>query len=1018
MKYVESTLEEATLEWFKELGYQIIYGSDVDPFSGSPERKSLKDVVLESRLKDAIDKVNPRIPEEAKEEAFKKVLRVTHGAGLIQNNKKFHKLFRDGVDVEYRRNDGTMAGNKVWLIDKTNVENNDFLAVNQFTVDENKNRRPDVVIFINGLPIALFELKNMVDENVGIYDAYNQVQTYKNDIPSLFAYNELTILSDGVDARMGSLNSPLDWFMRWRSIDEEDPVSEVTPRLEVLVRGVFDKSRILDILTNFIIFETDGEKTIKKIAAYHQYFATNNALAKTISASSEKGDRKGGVVWHTQGSGKSLTMVFYSGKLISSPELNNPTIVVITDRNDLDEQLFGTFSANKELLRQSPKQAKSRSSLKELLKIASGGVIFTTIQKFVGDEVLSNRKNIIVIADEAHRSQYDFIDGFARRMRDSLPKATFIGFTGTPLELSDKNTRSVFGEYTDIYDIQRSVEDEATVPIFYEARLAKIDLLESEKPHVDRDFEEVTEEAEEDTKSKLKSKWARLEAMVGSEKRIQLVAKDIVDHFEDRRAVIEGKGMIVAMSRRIAVDLYEEIIRLRPDWHNDDDDEGFIKVVMTGSASDPQNFQPHIRNKQGRRNLATRFKKFNNELKLVIVRDMWLTGFDVPSLHTMYIDKPMKGHGLMQTIARVNRTFKDKQGGLIVDYIGLASQLQEALNEYTETDRSKTVIPIEKAVSLMIEKYEVVEGILHGFDYSKYFTAKAGRKTQIIVEAMNFILGQKDGKKRYKNAVAELSKAFSLAVPHEKAVEIRDEVGLFQEIKATISKELTGETKKTPQDYDVAIKQIVSNAVSSGEVIDIFSAAGIQKPDVAILSDEFLEDIKNLKYQSVAVEILQKLLDGKIKSISRKNVLRGESFVKLLEDAIRKYQNKTIEAAEVILELIKLAKEVREEAERGNEMGLSEDEVAFYDALANNESAVLELGDEVLRRISKELVEMLRKSTTIDWNIRASVRAKIRLSIKKLLKKYKYPPDSQNDATQLVLSQAEMTCADWTGIAS
>lgn len=1015
MKYTESTLEEATLEWFEEIGYSIIGGPDIDPYSENPERKEFGEVVLIARLKEAIDRVNPSVPSDAKDDALKKILRVTHGQDIIQNNKKFHNLLRDGVDVEYRRSDGTMAGDKVWILDKEHVESNDFLAVNQFTIDENKNRRPDVIIFINGIPIAVFELKNMADENVGIYEAFNQIQTYKNDIPSLFAYNEFSILSDGVDARIGSLTSGLDRFMRWRSIDEENPASGVIPRLEVLIRGVFDKTRIIDILTNFVIFETDGEKTVKKIAAYHQYFATNNALTKTISASSKNGDHKGGVIWHTQGSGKSLTMVFYSGKLIASPDLNNPTIVVITDRNDLDNQLFGTFSANKDLLRQVPCQAKSRDSLKELLKVTAGGVIFATIQKFVGDEILSDRNNIVVIADEAHRSQYDFIDGFARKMRDSLPQATFVGFTGTPLEMSDKNTRSVFGDYTDIYDIQRSVEDESTVPIYYEARLAKINLIESEKPHIDADFEEVTEEAEEDTKSKLKSKWARLEAMVGSKKRIELIAKDIVEHFENRRAAIEGKGMIVAMSRRIAVDLYEEIVKLRPDWHSDDENKGFIKVVMTGSASDPQNFQPHVRNKQGREHLAKRFKNFNDDLKLVIVRDMWLTGFDVPSLHTMYVDKPMKGHGLMQSIARVNRTFKDKQGGLIVDYIGLASQLQDALNEYTETDRSQTAVPIEQAVSLMLEKYEVVKGILHGFNYPEYFGAKAGRRTQIIIEAMNFILELEAGKKRYKNAVAELSKAFSLAVPHDKAVEIRDEVGLFQEIKATISKELIDETKKTPQDYDVAIKQIVSNAVSSGEVVDIFSAAGIQKPDVAILSDEFLEDIKNLKYQSVAVEVLRKLLDGKIKSISRKNVLRGESFSQLLEAAIRKYQNKTIEAAEVILELIKLAKEIRVETERGNALGLSEDEVAFYDALAENESAVLEIGDETLRQISKELVEMLRKNTTIDWNIRESVRAKIRISIKKLLKKYKYPPDKQEGATQLVLLQAETVCREWEG---
>lgn len=799
--------------------------------------------------------------------------------------------------------------------------------------------------------------------------------------------------------------------------------SNALPQLEVLLKGIFEKHRFIDIITNFIVFETDGEKTIKKAAAYHQYFATNKAVESTIRATREEGDRRAGVVWHTQGSGKSLTCVFYAGKIIQ--KLNNPTLVVLTDRNDLDNQLFDIFSRCSDLLRQTPKQAESRDGLRDLLRVASGGVVFTTIQKFLPPQsifskfrkypTLSDRTNIVVIADEAHRSQYEFITGFARHMRDALPNASFIGFTGTPVELTDRNTRAVFGEYVDVYDVTRAVEDKATVPIYYEARLARIELKKEEQPRIDPEFEELMEGEEVERKEKLKSKWARLEAMVGSEKRISLIARDIVDHFENRLSVVEGKGMIVAMSRRIGVDLYNEIIKLRPHWHNDDDKKGFLKVVMTGSAADPMNFQPHIRPKHELDEMARRMKDPDDELKLVIVRDMWLTGFDVPSLHTMYIDKPMQGHGLMQAIARVNRVYKDKQGGLIVDYIGIAPELKEALSYYSESDRSETAIPQDVAITLMLEKYEVVKGMYHGFDYQPYFDGTPGQRTKTISAATDFVLGLDEGKKRYLKAVSELSKAFSLAIPSEKALEIRDEVGFFQIVRSGIVKMEPFQGGPTDEDYDMAIKQIVSSAVTSDAVIDIYSAAGIKSPDISIFSEEFLEEVKNMQHKNVALELLKKLLNDELRTMTRTNLVMSRSFAQMLEDTIRKYQNRTIEAAQVIAELLELAKKIKNEREKGKDLGLTEEEVAFYDALANNESAVRELGDDTLRAMSKELVEMLRKNTTIDWTIKDSIQAKLRIYIKRLLKKYNYPPDKQEGATKIVLEQAELLAKDWTG---
>ena len=1020
-KYTESDLENATLEWLEELGFGIVFGPNIAPDGESPERESYKDIVLIGRLRSAVSVINPNIPRDAQEDAIKKVVNIAYSnPSLLETNHAFHRMLAEGVDVEYRRDDGSIAGDKVYLVDHKNLSNNDWLAVNQYTIIENNhNRRPDVIVFINGLPLAVFELKNPADVNATVRNAFNQIQTYKSDIPSLFTYNAFCVISDGIDSRIGSLTADMERFMKWRTIDGETVAPASIPEMEVLIKGVFTKNHLLDIAKNFIVFETDGETTIKKLAAYHQYHATNKAIIRTIGATSENGDRRAGVVWHTQGSGKSLTMVFYAGKIIQV--LDNPTLVILTDRNDLDDQLFGVFSNCHELLRQTPTQAQDRADLKKLLSVASGGVIFTTIQKFLPENkdekhpLLSDRRNIVVIADEAHRSQYDFIDGFARHMHDALPNASFIGFTGTPIELSDKNTRAVFGEYVDVYDISRAVEDHATVPIYYEARLAKIQLSESEKPHIDTEFEELTEGEEVAKKEKLKSKWARLEAMVGSDKRIKLIAKDVVNHFEARRDAMEGKGMFVSMSRRIAVELYDEIIKLRPQWHSDDIDKGFIKVVMTGSASDPANFQKHIHTKDERELIAKRMKDPKNDLKFVIVRDMWLTGFDVPVLHTMYIDKPMQGHGLMQAIARVNRIYKDKQGGLIVDYLGIAPSLKEALSYYADNDKEAPTIPQEEAVSVMLEKYEIVKALYHQFDYSSYFSSKASEKTRVISGAMDYVLSLDKGKDRYLKAVTELSHAFSLAVPSDESLQIRDDVAFFQAVSAVIRKfdQNGGQGGPTEEDYDQAIKQIVSNAVVSDEVVNVFDAAGLKSPNIAVLSDEFLEEVRNLEHKNIALELLKKLLNDEIRTMQKKYLVKSRSFVKMLEETIKKYQNQTIEAAQVIAELVELAKKIREEKERGNELNLTDDEVAFYDALCENDSAIMEIGDDTLKKIAQELVAMLRKNTTIDWTLKEQVRAKLRVYVKKLLNKYGYPPDKQEQATKTVLEQAEVLCKDW-----
>ncbi len=890
----EDAIEKTCLEWFESLGWDVRFGPDIAPDGPVPERRDYSQVILERRLEEALFRINPEIPPEAIEDAIREIVKV-ESPGIEENNRRFHHLLTDGVDVSFMR-DGREVFDKVWPIDIRDIDNNDFLVVNQFTVIEHgKNRRPDVVVFVNGLPLAVIELKKPGDETATLKHAFNQLQTYKQDIPSLFHFNELLVISDGLFARSGTITSNWDRFMPWRTIDgtdlyrepgnEKQTEGKLQSGLETLVKGVFEKGRFLDLVSNFIVFEDDGARIFKKAAAYHQFHAVNKAIRCTLEATSEAGDRRIGVIWHTQGSGKSLLMVFFSGKLIKKPEMENPTLVVITDRNDLDGQLFSTFSSCRELLRQDPVQAESREHLKRLLQVPSGGVIFTTIQKFFPEKkgakypMLSDRKNIVVIADEAHRSQYDFIDGFARHMRDALPGASFIGFTGTPIEKEDRSTPAVFGDYIDKYDILRAVEDGATVPIYYESRLAKIELDENEKPRLDAEFEEITEEKDEAEKQRLKTRWAALEAMVGTPKRLELVAKDMVKHFEARLSAMDGKAMVVCMSRRICVELYDILKRLRPKWHSSQDEKGFMKVVMSGSASDPKEWQVHIRNKQGLEIIARRFKDPADKLKLVIVRDMWLTGFDCPPLHTMYIDKPMHGHGLMQAIARVNRVFRDKPGGLVVDYIGIAHQLKKALATYTEAGgRGKAAIDQEEAVNIMLEKYDVVVSMFHGFDYRAVLKASGDKRLKGLVDAMDFILSQQDGKKRFVKAVTALSKAFALAVPHEKALAIKDEVGFFQEVRAGLKKSGPGSQGPDPEQIDSAIRQLISKAIVPDRVVDIFSAAGLKKPDISILSEEFLNEVRQLPQRNLAVELLQRLIRDEIKTRARKNVVQSRAF--------------------------------------------------------------------------------------------------------------------------------------------
>ena len=1039
----ESDVEQAALDWLRDLGWSAAHGPDIAPGGSDPDRDSYDRVVLERRLGDALARLNPELPFAAQEDALRKL---THPEGptLETRNREFHRMLVEGVTVEYRADDGAIRGAQARVIDFDDPTANDWLAVSQFTVTESKHtRRPDVVLFVNGLPLGVIELKNPADEDATIWTAWNQLQTYKAELPSLFSMNEMLMVSDGTHARLGTLTAGREWFKPWRTIAGEALADPHMPELQVALAGVCEPARYLTLVRDFILFEDGGGGAlVKKMAGYHQFHAVRVAVDETLRAAQLRdraaeptgryesgrnpggapGDRRIGVVWHTQGSGKSLTMAFYAGAIVRAPDMRNPTIVVLTDRNDLDDQLFGTFARCQDLLRQPPEQAESRADLRRKLSVESGGVVFTTIQKFFPDEKgdthpeLSERRNVVVIADEAHRSQYDFIDGFARHMRDALPNASFVGFTGTPIELQDANTRAVFGDYISIYDIHRSVEDRATVPIYYESRLAKLALDEDRRPSIDPEFEEATEGEEVERKEKLKTRWAQLEAVVGAAKRLKLVTKDIVEHFERRREALEGKAMVVCMSRRICVEIYRELVRLRPDWHDDDDDRGEIKVIMTGSASDPTAWQPHIRNKTRREALRQRFRDAADPLRVALVRDMWLTGLDAPSLHTMYVDKPMRGHGLMQAIARVNRVFKDKPGGLIVDYLGLAHELKRALAVYTESGgEGQTALDQEEAVAAMLEKYEVCLSLFHGFDWSVWTTGAPQERVSLLPAAQEHILAQENGKDRCLTAVRELSQAFALAVPHEETRRIRDDVGFFQAVRGQLMKRATGEAR-TEEDLDQAVRQIISRAVASEGVMDIFAAAGLDKPDVSVLSEEFLAEVRGMPRRNLAVELLQKLLKGEVSTRRRKNVVQARSFAEMLERTLRRYQNRAIEAAQVIEELIELARDMREADARGDQLGLSKDELAFYDALETNDSAVKVLGDDTLRDIARELVDTVRNNVTIDWTLRENVRAQLRVLVRRILRKYGYPPDKQRKATLTVLEQAEVLSEGWAAV--
>lgn len=1045
-KITETDIELLAIEELEKLGWQYLYAPQIAYDGEFPERDTYADVVLKERLKSAISKINSEIPAAAQEQAFNEVMRI-HTPDLLQTNENFHSLLTEGIKVEYQK-DGETRGDRVFLIDYKNPLNNEFLALNQFTVIENnQNKRPDLVLFINGLPLIIVELKNPADEKATVQKAFTQLQNYKTAIPTLYNYNAFLIASDGLEAKAGTLTASFTRFMAWKTKDGKQEASHIESQLITLIHGMLNKETVIDLFRHFIVFEKSKREdsktkitiieTEKKIAAYHQYYAVNKAIQSTLSASSESGDNKGGVVWHTQGSGKSLSMVFYTGKLVL--QLNNPTVVVITDRNDLDDQLFDTFAGCRQLLRQEPTQVESRDDLIKKLKVASGGIVFTTVQKFFPEEnsdkfpKLSERKNIVVIADEAHRTQYGFEAktkyikdkegnevgtktgyGFAKHMRDALPNATFIGFTGTPVELTDRNTKTIFGEYVDVYDIQQAVIDGATVRIYYESRLAKIHLEEEEKKNLDEGLSIVAEDAPEYIVNNAKSKWTRVEAIVGQTDRLKAVAKDLVEHFESRKQVFEGKAMIVAMSRRIAVLLYDEIIKLRSHWHNVDDSKGLIKVIMTGSSSDPASFQQHIRNKEKRKAIGERLKDPKDELQMVIVRDMWLTGFDAPCLHTLYVDKPMKGHSLMQAIARVNRVYLDKPGGLIVDYIGIASDLKKALAIYTESGgKGEPALDIEKAVIAMLEKLEVVRQMMHGYDYTTYFKSPLSEKLSIILTSEEHILSNPNGKERFLKEVGLLSKTFALCKSTNEASEVAEEISFFQAVRARLAKFESNNNGKTNEEIETAIRQLVDKAVVSDGVIDIFDAAGIKKPDISILSDEFLEEIKGMKHKNLALELLRKILNDEIKSRSKYNMVQSRKLSEMLENAIKKYQNNLLTAAEIINELIALAKDVKAADNRGEDLKLTSDELAFYDALEVNDSAVKILGDDTLREIARDLVKKVKANTSIDWQIKENVRAKLRVIVRKVLRESGYPPDKQEKAVQTVLQQAEMLADIW-----
>ncbi|NOQ50789.1 MAG: HsdR family type I site-specific deoxyribonuclease [Desulfuromonadaceae bacterium] len=1042
----EDQLEQLCLDWFRAQGYNYAYGPDIAHDGDMPERSDYQQVVLLGRLISALQEINPHIPLETIEEAALAITK-PESPVLIHNNRAFHKLLLEGVPVEYTDGDEKKSDH-VQLIDFHNVEKNQFLVVNQFTVQGTKQlRRPDIVVFINGLPISVIELKNPADENVDVWSAYNQLQTYKDEIADLFVCNEALVISDGLTARLGSLTANKERFLPWRTIKNEDDKPLLEYELEKLVKGFFDRELLLDCIRYFILFEQDDGNIIKKIAGYHQFHAVREAVRVTLIASApakefeisdqratwgkevKPGSRKAGVVWHTQGSGKSITMCCYAGKLLQQPEMNNPTLVVVTDRNDLDGQLYNTFCNAQELLKQTPQQADSREELREMLAARqSGGIIFTTVQKFSllnGEEAhpaLSKRTNIVVISDEAHRSHYGFkarldtktgqyIYGYAKHMRDAIPNASFIGFTGTPISQEDKDTRAVFGDYVSIYDIQDAVDDGATVPIYYESRLAKLDINRAEIDELNKDVEEIIEDEEDvSLREQTKSRWAQLEKLVGAEPRLKEVAEDLISHFETRTATLDGKGMIVCMSRDICAHLYNELVKLRPEWHDEDPEKGALKIVMTGSAADKVLLQPHIYNKATKKRLEKRFKDPKDEFKLVIVRDMWLTGFDAPSCHTMYVDKPMRGHNLMQAIARVNRVFKDKPGGLVVDYIGIANELRQALNTYaTSQGKGAPTLLADEALAILLEKVDVVRGMFHGFDYSDYAT----NALQLMPLAANHILGIKDGKKRFLDVMAAIGKAFSLCGTLDEAAELRIEIAFFSAIKAAIIKHTSTSRKLTEEQKNSAIKQILDNAIKAEGVEDVFAMAGMTRKNIALLSDEFMDDVRNMKSQNLAVELLEKLLRDEIRAHTRSNLVMEKKFGDRLLETLNKYHARAVETTQVIEELIKMAKDFKTALKRDEELGLNADEVAFYDALANNESAVRELGDEILKKIAVEITEKLRNSTSVDWQVRESVRAKLRNLVRRSLRRWKYPPDKQDVAVELVMKQAEVLCERW-----
>ena len=1049
----EDQLEQEALGWLNEVGYQVLYGPDVAPDGDAPERADYRQVLLVDRLRKAIARLNPDIPNVARDDALKQVLDLGVPSQLAAN-RQFHKLLVNGVPVQYQKA-GETLGDLVRLVDFANVAANEWLVINQYSIKgPHHTRRPDIILFVNGLPLVLLELKNPADETADIWKAFDQIQTYKEQIPDVFEYNELLVISDGSDARFGSLSANAERFMQWRTIDgvNLDPLGQFD-ELETLIRGLLAPTILLDYLRFFVLFEDDGS-LVKKVAGYHQFHAVRSAIQQVVSASQPGGTHKGGVVWHTQGSGKSITMTCFAARVMQEPAMANPTIVVITDRNDLDGQLFGVFSLAQDLLREQPVQAKTRQALRELLaNRPSGGIVFATIQKFMPGEdedtfpVLSDRHNIVVIADEAHRTQYGFEAklkpvrstkwstgaaneavlsqaadsitgqsfayqvGYAQHLRDALPNATFVAFTGTPVSSEDRDTRAVFGDYIHVYDMQQAKEDGATVAIYFESRLAKLGLKESELEQLDQDVDELAEDEEEGNQAKLKSKWAALEKVVGAEPRIARVAADLVTHFEERQKAQDGKAMVVAMSREICVHLYNEIIKLRPEWHDPDPKKGAIKIIMTGSASDKALLRPHIYSGQVKKDLEKRFKAPNDPLKMVIVRDMWLTGFDAPCVHTLYVDKPMKGHNLMQAIARVNRVFKDKQGGLVVDYIGIANELKSALKEYTASKgRGRPTVDAAEAYAILAEKLDILRGMLHGYDYTDFLTS--GHKR--LAGAANFVLGQKDGKKRFADTALAMSKAFSLCCTLDAAKAAREEVAFLQAVKVILTKRDISQKKRTDEERDLAIRQIINSAVVSEEVVDVFDAVGLDKPNIGILDDAFLADVRNLPERNLAVELLERLLEGEIKSKFASNIVQQKKFSELLANVVKRYQNRAIETAQVIEELIEMARKFRAAVNRGDELGLNDDEVRFYDALADNESAVRELSDETLKKIAHELAENLRNNLSVDWSVRESVRAKLRLMVRRILRKYKYPPDQQDAAVELVLQQAEVLGDAWS----